>query len=284
MNYRHLYHAGNFADVFKHIVLIELIKQLQRKASGITILDTHAGLGAYDLQSDAAIKTAEAAAGVLSLMPSELSLPVVDQYQLLIKNFDMQKKTQLVLSNDAAIRFYPGSPSISRYLLRSNDRMVLCELHAEDVITLKKLFRNDAQVAVHHMNGYQGMKAFLPPATNRGLVLIDPAYEINHEYRDMLASLMHAWQRFAHGVFAIWYPLKKHGEAHRFVEQCREKSNRPCLQIEISPYPADGHGLYGCGMLIVNPPWQIEKVLEPAARFLSQKLGANTASYTCKLL
>lgn len=265
MNYRHIHHAGNFADVFKHILLVALTEALHRKDTPCFLLDTHAGTGCYDLTSPPAQLTREYQSGIARLRKSTGSadLPaLIQQYLACVGNDPGQ---------------YPGSPRILRALLRPRDRMVLCELHPADCQTLKAGFRHDTQVAVHHTDGWQSLKAFLPPPENRGLVLIDPPYEDAGEFQGVAQRLRTAVQRWPNGVYALWYPIKSALPVTALRRHLREQLTRPLLIAEIhAPARPGWTGLSGCGIAIVNPPWQIEQTCSATLPWLCRQLEAGT--------
>ncbi len=254
MNYRHSYHAGNFADVFKHVQLTLLLQALRSKESPFCYLDTHAGTGRYDLQGATAQKTGEYLQGVMRFWQHG---NVVDSVALA----DYITAVR-ALNPDGELRYYPGSPRIARHFLRPQDRMVLMELHAEDAVFLKREFRGDKQVHVHCADGYTGLKAFLPPPEKRGLVLIDPPFEDGNEFERLTDSLRIAYQRWPTGIFAIWYPLKDNYRVQHFHRQLVASGLRKLLLVEMHLHTHPPVNiLYGCGMIIVNPPWQIDEKL-----------------------
>jgi 23S rRNA (adenine2030-N6)-methyltransferase len=280
MNYKHIYHAGNFADVFKHLVLILLIEALRKKDKPFLYLDTHAGTGIYDLTSEIAKKTNESSNGVsriyhLTNVPSAVKI-----YQQIIRNLN---------DNSETLRFYPGSPYIVASLLRDNDRMVLTELHEEEYTILKDNVAADfsprnklKNIAIHHLDGYQALKAFLPPKDiGRGLILIDPPFEQNIEWNQVINGLDIALQRFPHGIYAIWYPNKDHKITSSFYSDLKQKINYKDIlrvEFEITKTPAfpDRDAkfartpLSSCGMIIINPPWQFKKELDPIMAWLKK--------------
>lgn len=278
MNYRHSYHAGNFADAFKHIVLIALIESLQRKEKGFCFLDTHAGIGCYDLFSSTAQKSHEFDTGISKILAQPNPPALIQKYLACVQavNYSHTKK----------LRYYPGSPSIAHQLLRPQDRMVLTELHAEDFHSLRQIFPQDKQIAVHHQDGYQALKAFLPPPERRGLVLIDPPYEQADEITIVLAALAAALQRWETGVYALWYPIKEYHALERFHAAIKQKITHPALSIELSVYPENiATHLNGSGMLIVNPPWQLDEALNAVLPWLWEALCVNgNGRYAIKTL
>lgn len=263
MNYRHLYHAGSFTDTCKHIVLIALAQALLRKETPFCYLDTHAGIGCYDLFSAATQKSQEFMQGVQKIWQATHYPALIQDYLTCIKT----------LNSSAELRYYPGSPYFIKQLLRSHDRMVLTELHPDDAKTLKQVFRSDKRIAIHQQDGYQSLKAFLPPKERRGLILIDPAYEQTAELTQALDHLSEALKRFATGIYALWYPIKQHTQLTHFYRQAKLKIPQPQLAIEFCIYDPDvATQLNGCGILIINPPWQLEATLEPSLAWLHAKL------------
>lgn len=275
MNYRHLFHAGNFADVFKHIILIALVKALVRKETPFCFLDTHAGVGCYDLSSESAQKTKEYENGILKLLTTKDAPELVQEYVDFIKHMNSSSKCFL----------YPGSPKIVKHYLRPQDRMNLCELHHDDFLTLKKNFRNDSQIGIHHLDGYQGLKAFLPPKEKRGLILIDPPYEDPEEFKQLLHFLPIALKRFETGVYAIWYPIKHRHTIDRFHSEIKTKISRPMLISELCIYPDNvATQLNGSGMLIINPPFQIDQQIHGFLPWILQQLSIHKGQCHLKSL
>lgn len=249
MNYNHSYHAGNFADVFKHTILMSLIKSMQRKENAFCYIDTHAGTGLYDLSSLAAKKGKEYAAGIGLLLKQKTPIDSIKTYLDCVQKFNPQP----------VLRYYPGSPSIAQSLLRSQDRMVLTELHPRVYQTLKDRFAHDKQVTTQSLDGYQSLKAFLPPKERRALILIDPPYEQPNELAHIASILPLALKRFATGVYAIWYPIKDRPPIERFYQTLKDSIEQPILITELSIYPeTSAQHLNGCGMVIINPPWQLD--------------------------
>ncbi|HVV68815.1 MAG TPA: 23S rRNA (adenine(2030)-N(6))-methyltransferase RlmJ [Gammaproteobacteria bacterium] len=289
MNYRHIYHAGNFADVFKHMLLITLIRSLSAKDKPFCYLDTHAGISHYDLQTEAAQKTNEAKAGIFRLWDmlqtsSLLPEPITD-YLELVRLWNKQH-------GQLQLRFYPGSPVLARYCLRQQDRMILTEMHPEDILVLKQQYAGDKSVAVHHLNGYQGMKAFLPPREGRGLVFIDPPFENTDEFALLLQHLQLALQRFSSGVYAIWYPIKSLASVKRFYRELKASGIRKILCCEFHlPKLTDnalalaaGSKLRSSGILVINPPWHWEDTANKVLSWLSQNFTKPSGSYQVEWL
>jgi len=213
VNYRHGFHAGNFADVVKHTLLVLLLEALERKPAPLAYLDTHAGAGVYDLGSEAARRTGEAAGGIGRLWPARGRLPAA-----------AERLCQIVAALDAGDppKLYPGSPWVAASLLRPTDRLVLAELHPEEARALKTEFQRDTRAAVHERDGYEMLKALTPPAERRGLVLLDPPYEQPEEFPELVKAVTAAHGRWSGGVYALWYPIKDEPARRRFLRQMEQ--------------------------------------------------------------
>ena len=268
MNYRHAYHAGNPADVLKHLTLIALLERLLVKDTALHYFDTHAGRGRYRLDSQESLASGEADQGIAKLRAARLTVPLLDEYFRLIDN-------ERAFFGPSA---YPGSPAIAAQLLRSIDRMTFAELERSEAQLLKSEFGDDPRVTIKSVDGYGLLKADLPPKERRGLVLIDSPFERQaEEFKVILAALAEAHARFAHGVFAIWYPIKIRSEVDGFVRSARSRFARPALRIDLTLYPATtANRLNGSGMLIFNPPFELERRLEPALGACAKILSAQS--------
>lgn len=269
MNYRHIYHAGNFCDVFKHVLLISLVKYLLRKDKPFCYLDTHAGIGRYDLQHKNAQKTQEFKEGIFKLLQSNTTqLPkLISEYLHMVKMGNNEQDGE-------NLRYYPGSPALVRKLLRPNDRMVLTELHPDDVLLLRQIFLHDKQVAVHHLDGYQALKAFLPPKESRGLVLIDPPFEKTDEFSQITKQLQLAITRWRTGIYAAWYPIKDIKEVNRFYGSLKNSGIREILCCEIHLPSLDSNTtLNACGMVVIHPPWQWKEEIKLVLPVLCDSLS-----------
>ncbi|MEJ0048609.1 MAG: 23S rRNA (adenine(2030)-N(6))-methyltransferase RlmJ [Rhodospirillales bacterium] len=246
MNYRHAYHAGNWADCMKHALLVWLLRALALKQKPFFVLDTHAGLGHYDLDAEQARRTGEADAGIRRLLDAPST--VLADYLGLVRELGL----------------YPGSPAIIRALLRPGDRLVCCELHPEDHAVLRRHFGRDPQAHVHLRDGFAALGALLPPPERRGLVLIDPPYEAPDEYLRVAAGLATANARFPGGVLAAWYPIKHRAPVRAFHATIRDTALRDVVAAEfLLRSPLDAARLNGCGLLVVNPPWGFETAVLP---------------------
>lgn len=268
MNYRHIYHAGSFSDVFKHTIVCLIMQHLRNKDTPFFVLDTHAGTGLYDILSEEAQKTEEAQEGILKILKSEERDPSISFYLDVVRSFN----------KDGEMRFYPGSPSIFCHFMRPQDRMVLAELHKEDARILKSLFEEDKRVAVHYTDGYAALKAHLPPKENRGVVLVDPSFESSDEFASLVTGLISGYKRWPNGIFALWYPIKERPAIWRFEEALTASGIRRILKAELLIHPEDTHlRLNGCGMIIVNPPWQLEASLKETLPLLEKIFGHKEA-------
>lgn len=266
MNYRHIYHAGNFADVIKHVMLVGLLEQLQAKPKGLCYFDTHAGIGLYDLDSEQAQKTEEYRSGIAQLMTASDLPPLLQRYLALVRG----------CNSEDGLRHYPGSPWLARQLLREQDRAVLFELHQEDAAKLKLHFARDPQVAVHADDGYRAVRPFLPPKEGRGLLLMDPPFEAADEFERMIAALVAVHRAWRGGVFGLWYPLKDPAAIRDFHAGLVASGIRKILLTEVAVLPEDvPNRLNGSGMIIVNPPWRFDAVLDEVLPVLGRVLGAD---------
>lgn len=238
MNYQHAFHAGNFADCFKHALLVAIVDMLGRKPTGFCVLDTHAGAGQYDLMSDAARRSGEADGGIRRLLAT--------RPPRLLHYLDLVEKEGL----------YPGSPVLMRALLRENDRLVCCESQPEIVRQLRQVLGGDKRVHIHRRSGWEALTALLPPAEKRGLVLIDPPFEDRAEFEALASGLVRANARFPHGVLAGWYPIKRVAAVREFHAAIAGTGIRDVIAVEmVLRTPTDAMRLNGCGLLVVNPPF-----------------------------
>ncbi|MCC0030105.1 MAG: 23S rRNA (adenine(2030)-N(6))-methyltransferase RlmJ [Brucellaceae bacterium] len=252
MNYRHAYHAGNFADVFKHIVLMRVIEYLKGKDKAFRVIDTHAGPGLYDLGGEEAGKTGEWHEGIARL----LAAPPGGEAGALIRPYlDLAGSGEFMGANR-----YPGSPLIARHLLRRQDRLTAIELHPSDAERLKALFEGDHQVRVIHLDGWLAPGAQLPPKEKRGLVLIDPPFEQPGEFDRLAEALETGWKRWPGGVFLAWYPVKNRAQVEAFRARLRTGPVRDAVDFTImvaDTEPGAEPSFDGCGIVAVNAPWTL---------------------------
>ncbi len=263
MNYRHAFHAGNHADVLKHVVLLEILAALARKPTPYFVLDTHAGSGRYPLAADG-----EATSGILRLAAHDT--PALSRYRDAIAAHN----------SDSRLQRYPGSPLLIASVLRDDDRLACCELQAEEAAALKTLLHHDPRVGVHQRDGYDALGALLPPREKRGLVLIDPPYEAQDaEYARILDALKLGLARWPQGIFALWYPIKRRRTLLPFLRRVAALPAKSALLIELLVHPDDSPlRLNGSGLLILNPPWQLDRRLPPLLAALRSALAPETGS------
>ena len=281
MNYRHLYHAGSFADVVKHVVLTLLLQQFLKKEAPFCFIDSHAGLGSYDLASAEAQTTNEALTGILRLSQNVDDIP-----EWLMPYW---KIVQALQASDQ-ITVYPGSPLIARDFLRPQDKMVLNEKHDETYEELKYFFYPNRQVTVHQRDAYEFLPAILPPKDcRRALILIDPPYENTTEKTDLTVALAKCLKRFAHGMYAIWFPLTEkmpHLELSKDLKALLSTDKNLLLEFTIADPTSIEKGLIGCAMIIINPPWQfretLQEVLPSLWKILSIRDQGNWRVFTAK--
>ncbi|QJE73019.1 23S rRNA (adenine(2030)-N(6))-methyltransferase RlmJ [Aerophototrophica crusticola] len=269
MNYRHAYHAGNPADVVKHAVLCLLLQKLTAKPAPFCVLDTHAGIGGYDLDATEAQKTREAEAGIRRL----LALP--DLPVALAPYLEAVRALNPGLAEGKVpLRHYPGSPLLARHFLREQDRLVLAELHPDDAQTLRRALQGEKRAAVHHMDGWLALKAHLPPKEKRGLVVIDPPFEATDEYGRLAAALALVHRRWATGQVLAWYPIKDRASVWRLHQQMEDLGIPKVLAAELTWSEDDrSDRLNGSGLILVNPPWQLDATLAELLPALHRLLG-----------
>jgi 23S rRNA (adenine2030-N6)-methyltransferase len=276
MNYRHAFHAGGFADVVKHIVLVRILTYLQDKQAAFRVIDTHAGAGLYDLTSDEARRGGEWLTGIARVMQarfSETALPLVKPYLDIVRAFNPQRD----------LTAYPGSPLIARALLRPQDRLTACEVEPNARKSLIGALRRDAQARVVDLDGWTALPAFVPPNERRGLVLIDPPYERKDEFERLAAGFAEAFAKWPTGSYLLWYPVKSRRATDLLARHVAELAGASaplgkCLRLEFSVAPQSaGAGLASAGILIVNPPWTLAGELKAILPELEKPLGQGGA-------
>jgi 23S rRNA (adenine2030-N6)-methyltransferase len=274
MKYRHAFHAGNFADVLKHTALVWLLQALTRKDKPLFFLDTHAGRGRYSLSSPAASTSGEADEGVRRLIGASPRSDAVRAYLDVLMHFDPR------YGNGRAPITYPGSGLIAQHVLRRTDRAVLCEIQEREVVALALAVGRDTRIRVEHRDGYEALKALLPPTQRRGLVLVDPAYETQQEESaHVVKALGESLQRWRTGVYCIWYPIKLRTQVERWHRSIMALEPPATLAAELCIYQDDSRaGLNGAGVLIVNPPWRSEETLREAIAELHALLAQDPRS------
>lgn len=277
-SYRHAFHAGNHADVLKHSILLHILQYFNKKETPYWIIDTHAGAGIYDLEDAWAEKTAEFREGITRIwnntnLPQDLQV-YIDH----IRN----------LNDGTDLSYYPGSPWISLELMRPKDRLHLFELHPTEIDVLRDNINQQGseisrQVTIFEKDGFSGLKSQLPPVPRRGIVLIDPSYEDKMDYRHTLMAIKDGLKRFATGCYAVWYPLINRKEANDMVRQLEKLPDTQWLNasLAVKKPAADGHGLHGSGMFIINPPYTLHAALEKSLPYLAKHLAQdNSASFS----
>ncbi len=274
MNYRHSFHAGNFADVHKHALLTLLVRAMQRKDTGFLYLDTHAGRGAYDLslasRGDSLARTPEHPEGVGRVANAVGLSPTLKEYWHQVQAFDRAKGGQ----GGADLRFYPGSPWLVRGLLRRQDRMLLAEKQLDEHDALSREFGHLRKVAVHLTDGYALVRAGLPPAEKRALVLIDPPYESQTEWSDIVTAVKEALRRLPSAVIALWFPLTDRARLEVLEGELRRLSLPPTWCAELAVWDeAASVKMKGSGLLVLNPPWQTGPLAEALTAELATLLG-----------
>lgn len=278
MNYRHAYHAGNFADVLKHVVLTLVIEHLKLKPQPFRVIDTHAGIGLYDLAGVEAGKTGEWRGGIARLLDADLA-PTVRE--VLAPYLDCVRQFMPRIAGEHAPLQYPGSPMIARALMRADDVLVVNELHPDDRATLSELFRRDGSTKVLGLDGYTVLKSTLPPKERRGVVLVDPPFETAGEFDRMSAAIAEAHRRFAGGTQMLWYPIKDVGAVSRFHRDIRNWARAETFVVELAvrAYDKGEAGLAATGLVVVNPPYTLDQkltlVLPELAHILCEGQGGN---------
>ncbi len=287
LSYRHAFHAGNHADVLKHMVIIQLMRYLGQKDPAYMVIDTHAGAGVYALDGDYASKNAEYETGIAKLWDRKDLPAMVKEYVDLVRSLNPSGK----------MRYYPGSPYCAEKTMREQDRLRLFEMHPSEVKVLEDNFRKleahaaaqgqrpaarGKRVMVYRGDGFQGLKALLPPPSRRGLVLIDPPYEDKRDYTHVAQVLADSLTRFPTGTYAVWYPVLQRNESRQLPERLKRLGAKSWLNVTLAihgPAP-DGFGLHNSGMFILNPPWTLEAQLKEVMPYLIEVLGVDdTAEY-----
>ncbi|EJF89844.1 23S rRNA (adenine(2030)-N(6))-methyltransferase RlmJ [Bartonella melophagi] len=280
MNYRHIYHAGNFADVFKHIIVTRIVEYLKRKEKAFRVIDTHAGTGLYNLSSLEAHKTGEWHNGVGRL----LSTPIPEDVKTLL--YPWCNVIYTMNKGNKELIFYPGSPIFIRQLLRKQDRLTAIELHKEDYQTLAENFAGDYQTKVLHLNGWLSLNSHLPPKEKRGFILVDPPFERPGEFSRLIDGVVKAYRRFSGGTYALWYPVKYNKEIENFLHALHNTEIPKILHLEMRiRKKLTPTTMNGSGMILINPPYLLEEEMQKLSPFLINRLGQDkSAQITYKWL
>jgi len=264
LSYRHSYHAGNFADVLKHSVLIHILEHLKKKQKPFCYVDTHAGAGNYSLTSEQAEKTQEYQQGIAKLWQASHQPPALESYIKVIKAFNTQSK----------LTRYPGSPMIARHLLRPQDRLFLYELHNTEIELLRESVNKDKRVQLMHEDGFKRCLSIMPPQQRRGLVLIDPSYEIKTDYKQVFETLMQLYKRFATGTYALWYPVVERQRIDELEQKITASSLQNVQLFELAQLKDSQQlGMTASGIIVVNPPWTLQAEMQVALPYLAGQLG-----------
>lgn len=279
-SYRHAFHAGNHADVLKHAILIQTLDYFAQKDAAFWVIDTHAGAGLYSLNGDWAAQTSEFVDGIGRLWDRKDLPPILADYINRVRQYN----------TNGTLRSYPGSPWLALDVLREHDRLRLFEMHPTEIDVLvtnleRKGRQAMRQTTIYGTDGFEGLKALLPPPSRRGLIVIDPSYEDKHDYRRTVLAVKEGLKRFATGTFAVWYPQVQRREANDMARQLENLPVKSWLHATLSVKKPgeDGFGLHGSGMFLVNPPWTLHAALKDAMPYLVKQLGQdNRAGYTLK--
>ena len=267
MNYRHAFHAGSFADVFKHAVLMRILLHLHEKPAAFRVIDTHAGAGLYDLTGDEAQRGGEWEEGIGKLVAATLPR----EAEALLAPY-----VEVVWSHNPSgrLRAYPGSPVLVQSLLRRQDRLIACELEPQAAIALRRSLRGDNRAKALEIDGWTALSAYVPPVERRGLVLVDPAFEQDGDYNRLTNGLAEARRKWASGIYALWYPIKGRPEPDALAKRLRRLAIPKLLRAELVVSPlADPSKLNGCGLIIANPPWTLESELGTILPAIAKVLG-----------
>ncbi|MBE8597727.1 23S rRNA (adenine(2030)-N(6))-methyltransferase RlmJ [Xenorhabdus sp. BG5] len=271
LSYRHSFHAGNHADVLKHVVQSLIIESLKVKEKPFLYLDTHSGAGRYHLSGEHAERTGEYLEGIARIWQRD------DIPEELAAYMDVVK----ALNPQGSLRYYPGSPLIARHLLREHDELNLSELHPSDFPLLRTEFSRDRRARVLREDGFQQLKSKLPPKSRRGFVLIDPPYELKSDYQNVVQGIQEGYKRFATGTYALWYPVVLRQQIKRLVKGLEAAGIRKILQIELGVRPDnDQRGMTASGMIVINPPWKLEQQMKAVLPWLHQVLVPEGTGHT----
>lgn len=274
LSYRHSFHAGNFADVLKHIVLVEALEHFIKKDTPFEYIDTHSGAGLFNLQSAHAKKLEEHSNGIGKL--NRRDFPEITNY------FDVVDE----VNDSGSMLFYPGSPSVSKHYLRPQDRAWLYELHPEDFKTLRKNNERQRKIRVNNEDGLKGLLGLLPPSSRRSLVLIDPSYEVKAEYEQVVDTIKKAHKKFSGGTYAVWYPMINRNKINEFERQFVRSGIRNIQRFELGLSADDNEerGMTSSGMIVINPPWTLHKKMSILLPKLAKALAGDEGVYKCDVL
>ncbi|ASP47387.1 23S rRNA (adenine(2030)-N(6))-methyltransferase RlmJ [Cognaticolwellia beringensis] len=276
LSYRHAFHAGNFADVLKHSVLTLVLEYMTRKEKGFYYIDSHSGAGMYQLADEYAQKTGEYKDGIAKLIGNNDLPEALQPFIDLVKDLNRE-------SDELAL--YPGSPGIARQFTRRQDSAHLFELHPTDIEHLKEYSQRWNKSHVKQSDGYQGVLGLVPPPNRRGVVLIDPPYELKEDYLKAVRTIVNAYKKFATGTYILWYPVVKRELVEQMQDAFTKSEVRNLLQVEYCQQAdTDEYGMTGTGLFIVNPPWQLSSQLDEILPYLKANLGNSESQYSVKQL
>jgi 23S rRNA (adenine2030-N6)-methyltransferase len=281
MNYRHAFHAGNFADVFKHIIMARILTHLREKIAPFRVIDTHAGEGLYDLAGEEASCTGEWRDGIGRLtgakLPADAAALMAPYFSALQACNPPPYPPPLAGEGREGVRYYPGSPALARHLMRPQDRLVACELEPHAAAALSRHLRGAATVKVVRIDGWIALKAYVPVKERRGLVIVDPPFEQPDDLIRLADEVKAAHRKWPTGIYLMWYPVKERDGPDRFIKRLRRAGIEKCLRAEFSvasPRPASG--LSACGVVVVNPPWRLAAEIRTLAPALLNALGRDS--------
>ncbi len=271
LSYRHAFHAGNFADVLKHSVLSLVLDYMTRKEKGFCYIDSHSGAGMYQLADEYAQKTGEYKAGIAKIINDENAPEALEPYLSLINSLNL---------NSDELEIYPGSPGVAKAFVRRQDSSHLFELHPSDIQHLEDFCQRWRKVFVKQSDGYKGVLGLVPPPSRRGVVLIDPPYELKEDYQKAVKTIVKAYSKFSTGTYIVWYPVVKRSFIEQMQKDFTNSEVKNLLQVEFClEKDTEEYGMTGTGLFIVNPPWQLSQQLEQILPYMKAKLGKDKTSY-----
>ena len=278
LSYRHAFHAGNFADVLKHSVLSLVLDYMTRKEKGFCYIDSHSGAGMYQLADEFAQKTGEYKDGIAKIINDDSAPEALEPYLSLINSLNLNP-------SDGELEIYPGSPGVAKAFVRRQDSSHLFELHPSDIQLLEEFCQRWRKVFVKQSDGYKGVLGLLPPPSRRGVVLIDPPYELKEDYQKAVRTIIKAYSKFATGTYIVWYPVVKRSFIDQMQKDFTNSDVKNLLQVEFClEDDTDEYGMTGTGLFIVNPPWQLAEQMNQVLPYLKTKLGTANSSFTVKQL
>ncbi|WP_019027667.1 23S rRNA (adenine(2030)-N(6))-methyltransferase RlmJ [Colwellia piezophila] len=286
LSYRHAFHAGNFADVLKHSVLSLILDYMTRKEKGFCYIDSHSGAGMYQLADAYAQKTGEYKDGIAKIINDENAPEALEPYLSLINSLNLSSNASEPSTDTSdELEVYPGSPGIAKAFVRRQDSSHLFELHPTDFQHLEDFCQRWRKVFVKQSDGYKGVLGLLPPPSRRGVVLIDPPYELKEDYQKAVKTIIKAYTKFSTGTYILWYPVVKRELVEQMERDFTDSDVKNLLKVEFCmAADTDEYGMTGTGLFIVNPPWQLTAQLEEILPYMKAKLGTDATSYTLKQL